>query len=77
MFHPKALNHLWDKRIFLGGNMELIGKRRIEREKLKWGDNYFPEDHPDSFFRQVLIAFNRYNETYKPEEVADAVFYIA
>ncbi|OGN29187.1 MAG: hypothetical protein A3A33_02920 [Candidatus Yanofskybacteria bacterium RIFCSPLOWO2_01_FULL_49_25] len=74
MFHPKSLlNKLWDKRIYLQGDIDKIDERRIKREKEKWGKDYFPEDHPDSYFRHVTIALKRYAELYKPEEVADAV----
>lgn len=76
MFHPKLLNHLWDKRIYLDGDTTNIDERRIAREKARWGEKYFPETHPDSFFGQVVIALKRYREEYKPEESADAVFFI-
>ncbi len=76
MFQPNLLNHLWDRRVYLDGGSAKIDERRIEREKARWGDKYFPETHPDSFFGQVVIALKRYREEYKPEELADAVFYI-
>lgn len=76
MFHPKSLNHLWDKRIFLDGNIDIIDERRIKREKERWGERYFPEDHPDSYFRQVIIALKRYKKEYKPEEKADLVLHV-
>ncbi len=76
MFHPKLLNHLWDKRIYLDGDTTKIDERRIAREKARWGDKYFPETHPDSFFGQVVIALKRYREEYKPEELADAVLFV-
>lgn len=71
MFHPKLLNHLWDKRIYLDGNIEEIDARRIKREKERWGNDYFPETHPDSYFKQVIIALKRYRKLYKPEKLAD------
>jgi uridine kinase len=77
MFHPKLLNKLWDKRIYLEGNLAVIDERRIKREKERWGKDYFPEDHPDSFFRQVVISLKRYKEQYKPEEQADLVINVA
>lgn len=76
MFHPKLLNKIWDKRIYLKGNTERIDKRRIAREKKRWGKDYFPETHPDSYFRQVIIALKRYQKLYKPEKVADIVIKI-
>ncbi len=73
MFHPKLLNSIWDKRIYLKGDIEKIDERRVKREKERWGENYFPETHPDSYFRQVIIALRRYAELYKPEEQADLI----
>lgn len=74
MFHPELpLNKLWDKRIYLKGDIAKIDERRIKREKERWGKDYFPETHPDSYFRQVTIALKRYIEKYNPEKVADLV----
>jgi uridine kinase len=73
IFHPKLLNKIWDKRIYLNGDINRIDKRRIAREKKRWGKNYFPETHPDSYFRQVIIALKRYAKKYKPETKADSV----
>lgn len=75
MFHPQLrLNKLWDKRIYLEGDTDKIDERRIKREKELWGKDYFPETHPDSYFRQVIIGLKRYIELYKPEKIADVVF---
>jgi len=74
MFHPELpLNKLWDKKIYLEGDIEKIDERRIKREKEKWGKDYFPETHPDSYFRQVTTGLKRYIELYKPKEIADLV----
>lgn len=74
MFHPKLPTYdLWDKKIYLEGDIPKIDERRIKREKERWGKDYFPEDHPDSYFRQVIIALKRYIELYKPQEAADLV----
>ena len=74
MFHPKLLNKIWDKRIYLKGDIKQIDKRRIAREKKRWGKKYFPETRPDSYFRQVIIALKRYKKLYKPDKIADKVF---
>ncbi len=75
MFHPQLLlSTLWDKRIYLEGHPEKIRERRIKREQERWGDNYFPETHPDSNFRQVMTGLDRYKESYHPEKLADLVF---
>jgi len=74
MFHPQLpLNKLWDKRIYLEGDIQKIKERRIKREKERWGKDYFSETHPDSYFKQVIIGLNRYIELYKPNEIADFV----
>ncbi len=77
MFHPKlSLNTLWDRRIYLTGNRAVIDKRRVKREKEKWGKDYFPETHPDSYLRQVIIGQKRYIKTYKPDRTADLILNI-
>ena len=77
MFHPDSpLNNLWDKRIYLEGNILKIDERRVKREKEKWGANYFPETHPDSYFKQVTIALKRYIELYNPASLADLVLMV-
>lgn len=74
MFHPELpLNKLWDKRIYLEGDINKIDERRIRREKERWGKDYFPETHPDSYFKQVTIALKRYQDMYHPDELADLV----
>lgn len=73
MFHPKLLDHLWDKRIYVDGNTDEIDRRRVAREKARWGDKYFPETHPDSLFRKLTTALKKYRAEYKPEEIADLV----
>ena len=70
MFHPKLLNRLWNKRIYLMGDIRKIDKQRVLREKKRWGKDYFPETHPDSYFRQVTIAFKRYQKRYRPDKKA-------
>lgn len=74
MFHPKLpLNKLWDKRIYLEGDIAKIDERRIKREKERWGDKYRPETDPDSYFKAVTTGLKRYIELYKPNEIADLV----
>lgn len=76
LFHPKLLNKLWDKRIYLNGNIKKIDKRRVAREKKRWGKDYFPETHPDSYFRQVIMALKHYQQKYHPEKAADIILKI-
>lgn len=74
MFHPElSRSKFWDKRIYLKGNMKKITERRIKREKKRWGKNYISETHPDSYFKQVVIALDRYIKLHRPEKIADLV----
>jgi len=74
MFHPELPhNKFWDKRIYLEGDINKIAERRIKREKERWGKDYFPETHPDSYFKQACIALDRYIESHHPEKNADLV----
>ncbi len=77
MFHPKLPTYnLWDKRIYLEGDINKIDERRVKREKERWGKDYFPETHPDSYFRQVTIALKRYVKSFHPEKIADLVLHV-
>ena len=49
-------------------------KKRITREKKKWGKNYIPESHPDNWTRYFKKAYRRYVKKYKPQKTADAVY---
>lgn len=73
LFHPDVLNDVWDKRIYLDTNEEKADERRIEREKKRWGKDYFDHNHPDSFFRLFKIAHKKYKELYRPQDTADLV----
>ena len=74
MFHPEfSRSKFWDKRIYLQGDINKIDERRIKREKERWEKDYFPETHPDSYFKQVIIGLKRYIELYKPDKIADLV----
>jgi uridine kinase len=76
LFHPKLTENIFDLKIFLEGDNIAADERRRKREKERWGDKYFPDSHPDSYFRLVKIAFNRYYESYKPQQRADLVIKI-
>ncbi len=76
LFHPGHLNHCWDKRIYLDGDNEKIDRQRVRREKRKWGVDYFPETHPDSFVRHITVALKEYRRKYHPEKRADLTLYL-
>jgi uridine kinase len=73
LFHPKLINDIFDLRIFLDGDNEAADERRRRREKERWGEDYFSDTHPDSYFRLIKIAFDRYYELYQPQERADLI----
>lgn len=72
LLHP-MFNGLFDKIIFLDSDEKQADDRRIKREKERWKDAYFPEDHPDSFARLFKLAWQRYIELYKPKDNTDLV----
>lgn len=74
LFHPKLFHNFFDIKIFLDANVATADKRRIKREKKRWGNKYFSEDHPDAFIRLFKIAYARYTKQYKPKKLADYVF---
>jgi len=73
LFHPKLIGDVFDLKIFIDEDMEAADQRRIKREKARWGKDYFPHDHPDSYFKLVKIAFERYLKLYNPKKLADIV----
>jgi len=76
LFHQKQLNDIFDLRIFLDGSITDADRRRIAREKKKWGKDYFPESHPDSYFRLIKIAFKRYLKEQEPKKKADIILMV-
>ncbi|MFZ6015942.1 MAG: hypothetical protein ACOYUZ_06370 [Patescibacteria group bacterium] len=73
LYHEKQFRNVFDLKVFLECDRGAADQRRIAREKAKWGDDYFPHDHPDSYFRLVSIAFDRCLATQKPKEFADLI----
>lgn len=71
--HPDILPNIFDTLIFIDGDEELADRRRVKREKKRWGDKYFPETHPDSFARLFKLAWGKYKTLYKPKENADLI----
>lgn len=74
LFHPKhKINRMWDKKIYLDINFEKGDRRRIQRQMEKWGEQYIPETHPDSYVLPFKQAYRRYLEKYKVGNKVDAV----
>lgn len=73
LFHPRGLNELWDKRIYLDAEEQVADQRRQKREKKRWGYQYVEETRKDSYFRLLTLALKRYRKEYQPERMADLV----
>ncbi|MGD0976929.1 MAG: hypothetical protein ABR875_01365 [Minisyncoccia bacterium] len=73
LIHPKTITDIWDYKIYVKGDIEKIDKRRIEREKARWGEKYFPETRPDSHMGMAVRAYKKFIEEYNPEHLADLV----
>lgn len=77
LFHPKhKISKLFDKKIYLDIDFIKADKKRIAREKKKWGKSYIPENHPDNWTKYFKIAYRRYVKKYKPQNKAEVVFKI-
>jgi uridine kinase len=73
MFHPALADSEWDKRIYLDLPLHIADRRRIAREKQRWGDAYVPDSRPDSFVRLFKQAHRRYRRLYNPKRRADVI----
>lgn len=77
LFHPKhKISKDWDKTIYLDVDFSKADKRRIAREKKKWGKSYLSENHPDNWIKHYKKAYWRYVEEHKPQKNRDIVFKI-
>jgi uridine kinase len=73
LFHSNELADLLDKKIFINIDPELADSRRRNREMKKWGKDYFPDTHPDSYSRLIKIGFIDYLMNENPIAQADFV----
>ena len=75
LFHPELrISKLWNKTIYLDVNFVQADKRRVIREKKKWGKAYRSEDHPDNWTNYYKKAYRRYVKKFKPQDNKDIVF---
>lgn len=75
LFHPKhEMNKLIHKKVYLDANFARADKKRITREKKKWGKKYLSENHPDNWVKYFKVAYRGYVARYKPTQKADKVF---
>lgn len=73
LFRHDELSDLLDKKVFIDIDQDIADERRMRREKEKWGEDYFPDTHPDSYFKYIKIGFNNYLKEQNPMEQADLV----
>lgn len=75
LFHPQhSISKMWDQKIYLHVDFARGDKRRIAREKKRWGKNFIPDNQPGSYALAFKEAYKRYVETYHPDKKADVVF---
>ena len=75
LFHSKhKISKEWDKTIYLDIDFSKADKRRIAREKKKWGKSYLSENHPDNWIRYYKEAYRKYAEEHKPQKNCDMIF---
>ena len=65
-----------DNTVYLDVDFSKADKKRVVREKKKWGKDYIPENHSDNWVKYYKKAYRRYVKTYKPHKDRDAVFKI-
>lgn len=74
LLHPAhRMNKLFHKTIYLDADHAVADKRRIAREKKRWGKNFVHDDHPDNWVNYFKTAYRRYIKKYKPGTRADLV----
>lgn len=71
--HSQALQELFDCTIFLNIDLNTADGRRRKREMEKWGSDYFPDTHPDCYFKFIREGYQKYLDKYQPEKHADIV----
>lgn len=75
LFNPEHnISSMWDKRIYLKSDFVRADKRRILREKTKWGKAYIPESHPDNWTRYFKVAYRRYVNEIDLRKIVDISF---
>lgn len=77
LFHPKhAITKLIHKNIYLDIDFVKADRKRVVREKKKWGKEYLPENHPDNWVKYFKQAYRRYVKQYNPRKKAHLKFKI-
>ena len=73
LFLPEVVDSLLDKRIYLDCDKSEADKKRIQREKERWGEKYLPETDPNSFTKYFKIAYKKYEGITNPKTKADLI----
>ena len=74
LLHPKnKIIGLFDKTIYLESDFAKADKKRIMREKKRWGKNYVPETHPDNWAKYFKKAYGEYAKKYRVQSNRDMV----
>ncbi|MFA7441718.1 MAG: hypothetical protein WCZ66_12270 [Sphingomonadaceae bacterium] len=75
LLHPRhQMNKLIHKKIYLETDFQKADKKRIAREKKRWGNKYLPDDHPDNWVQYFKVAYAQYIANHKPQKKADLLF---
>ena len=72
--HPKhSVRSLVDLMVYLDVHMKTGDRRRITREKKRYGEKFLPDDHPENWVRYFKKAYENYLKKHKPDKLADLV----
>lgn len=75
LFHLKhAITKYIHKNIYLDADFAKVDKKRIAREKKKFGKNHLPDNHPDNWVQYLKVAYTRYVANHGPQKKADLSF---
>jgi len=77
LLHPRhKIGKFWDKTVYLDVDFAKADKRRVSREKKKWGKHYIPETHPDNWTKYYKESYRTYVKRHKPFEKCNLTFKI-
>ncbi len=75
LLHPLCkIGKLWDKTVYLDVDFAKADRRRVSREKKKWGKRYVPEAHPDNWTKYYKESYRKYIKQHKPFKKCDLIF---
>lgn len=78
LFHPRlVISKMLDNGVYLDVDFDTGDKRRVLREKKKWGRKYVAEKHPDSYVVPFKSAYRRYVDRFNPAGISDVVYRVS